>query len=84
MDSPHKLKGSMPAVISLLSIISLLVCMWALTGVSIPSENKDLFNMGMGAIIAWGTGGVNFFLGSSEGSKKKTAAMAAEMAQDDE
>ena len=75
---------SMAAVISVTSILSLLVCMIGLTWISIPSENKDLFNMGMGAIIAWGTGGVNFFLGSSDGSKKKTAAMAAEMAQDED
>ena len=73
----------MAAVISSLSMLSLLGCMIALTWITIPTENKDLFNMGMGAVIAWGTNGVNFYLGSSEGSKKKTAAMAAEMAQDE-
>lgn len=76
-------KGSMAALISVLSIAALLVIMIALTQITIPTANKDLFNMGMGAIIAWGTGGVNFFLGSSSGSKKKTEAMAAEMLQDE-
>jgi len=80
--TPRQPFFSMAAFISLISMVSLLGCMFALTWITIPTENKDLFNMGMGALIAWGTNGVNFFLGSSDGSKRKTAAMAAEMAQD--
>jgi len=77
-----KVRGAMPGLIAIISIVSLLGCMYALTDITIPSENKDLFNMGMGAIIAWATNGVNFFLGSSDSSKKKTEIMADELAQD--
>lgn len=77
-------EGNIRGTLAMMAIIGVLLVMAGLTFVDIPAGNKDLFNMGFGAMIAWSGNGFNFFLGSSQGSKDKTAAMTAEMARDDE
>jgi len=69
--------------LSFVTVLGVFGIMMSLTFVTIPSDNKDLFNMGFGAMIGWATSGMAFFLGSSQGSKAKTEMMSAEMARDD-
>ena len=75
-------RGSIAAILAVLAIASVAGCMFALTKIEIPLDNKDLFNMGFGAMIGWGTMGFHYFLGSSKGSKEKDQFLAAEMARD--
>ena len=75
-------KGLAAAGIAYMSIASVVVVLVILMFHEIPQTNKEYFLMVIGALIAWGTNGVHFFLGSSKGSKEKTAALAAELAQD--
>ena len=75
--------GSINGWLSFMAVLGVFGVMAALTFVEIRPENKDLFNMGFGAMIGWATGGMHFFQGSSQGSKNKTEAMTAEMARDD-
>ena len=75
--------GSINGWLSFMAVLGVFAVMAALTFVEIRPENKDLFNMGFGAMIGWATGGMHFFQGSSQGSKNKTEAMTAEMARND-
>lgn len=77
-----KVQAPIAATLSILVIISVGLIMYGLTHIEIPAENKDLFNMGFGSILTWGGAAIHYFLGSSKGSKDKTAAMAAELAED--
>lgn len=77
-------KGAVAGSIALIAVLSVILILLTLMFIEIPETNSDYFLMVLGALIAWGTNGVHFFLGSSEGSKSKTSAMAAELAQDNE
>lgn len=38
---------------------------------NIPSENKDVLNIGIGVVFGWGSLIVSYFFGSSKGSADK-------------
>lgn len=42
---------------------------------NIPSENKDVLNIGIGVVFGWGSLIVSYFFGSSKGSADKNELM---------
>lgn len=82
MEPKSKNKASIAATLSILVILSVGTIMYGLTHISIPPENKDLFNMGFGSILTWGGAAIHYFLGSSKGSNDKNELIAAELASD--
>lgn len=64
----------------LLGAIIVLGFFWLLTSLVyhvIPSENKDILNIAVGALIGSFTNIVGYFYGSSKGSSDKTEIMAS-------
>ena len=65
--------------LAFVSIVAIFVITIMLNFVQIPIENRDMLFTGLGLMLGWGSTIINFYFGSSAGSKLKTEAMAAHM-----
>jgi hypothetical protein len=68
----EKLKSIAMYVLAGLIVVCFFVTLGLLVFKTIPTENKDLFNLAMGTELAGMATIVGYFYGSSMGSKEKT------------
>lgn len=62
--------GAALAILSMVGFLSV-VLLLGFIQVTIPTENRDFFNMGFGAMISFATMGVQYYIGSSKSSSQK-------------
>lgn len=70
-------KDHMPAVLTILTTLGFFGLLAAMMHWDVPPQNKDMFNIMLGALgTAWGAC-VSYFVGSSKGSTRKDDTIAA-------
>jgi hypothetical protein len=69
-------KNLIGAVLAMTALLGFLLVFAFLCLGKVAPENKDLFNIALMALAGWVGIGIGYFLGSSDGSAKKTALLS--------
>ncbi|MBP0492089.1 hypothetical protein [Roseomonas indoligenes] len=62
-------------IVTVVSPLLLILMLVALIFIQIPPENRDMFNIALGAVIGWNTAVVGYHIGSSAGSAARAATL---------
>ena len=65
-------KESFMYVLAIAIVVGFFGLLWLLVKFTVPTENKDMLNIVIGALIGAFTMIVSYFFGSSKGSAEKT------------
>lgn len=76
MENKDKLKEMLTTSLAITLVLGFFVLLYILVFVEVSQQNKEILNLVVGALIGTFTQVINYYFGSSVGSKEKTKMLS--------
>lgn len=76
MENKDKLKEMLTTSLAITLVVGFFALLYILVFVEVSQQNKEILNLVVGALIGTFTQVINYYFGSSVGSKEKTKMLS--------